>query len=109
MSRGIEVVIINGPDRKDCDASCGTDWSSGESLELAEKQVKNRFGEGVRLKYCDLTGKDKDETLIGWREKIENENLSVPLLVLNGRLRISGNFDIRQMLDVIEAELEIGG
>jgi hypothetical protein len=31
------------------------------------------------------------------------------LLVLNGHLRISGNFDIRQMLDVIETELEIGG
>ena len=109
MPKKIDVTIITGPDRKDCDASCGTDWSSGESLELAEKQVNNRFGDQVRLKCYDLTGKDKDETLIGWREKIENENLSVPLLVLNGRLRISGNFDIRQMLDVIEAELEIGG
>ena len=109
MSREIEVVIINDPDRKDCDVSCGTDWSSGESLEMAKKQVKNRFGEGVCLKYYDLTGKDKDVTLVEWNEKIENENLSVPLLVLNGHLRISGNFDIRQMLDVIEAELEIGG
>ena len=108
MSEKIEVTIINDPVRQDCEMSCGTDWSSEESLELAEKQVRNRFGDSVQLKYYDLTGKDKDEALIRWGEKIENENLSVPLLVLNGHLRITGIFDIRQMLDVIEAELEIG-
>jgi disulfide oxidoreductase YuzD len=108
LPREIEVTIINDPSRQDCEVSCGIDWSCGESLELAEKQVKNRFGDRVHLKYCDMTGKNKDNTLIRWGEKIENENLSVPLLVLNGHLRITGNFDIRQMLDVIEAELEIG-
>ena len=109
MAKDIQVTIINDPARQDCDASCGTDWSTGESLELAEKQVRNRFGDGVQLTYLDLAGKNKGDSLIEWEEKIVNQNLSVPLLVLNWRLRITGNFDIRQMLDVIEAELEIGG
>ncbi|HEY93490.1 MAG TPA: DUF1462 family protein [Dehalococcoidia bacterium] len=108
MTKNIQVTIINDPARQDCDVSCGTDWSLRESLELAEEQVRNRFGEGVHLKYLDLTGKEKTDSIIDWGEKIINENLSVPLLVLNGHLRITGNFDIRQMLDVIEAELEIG-
>ena len=108
MTKDIQVTIINGPARQDCDTSCGTDWSLKESLELAEKQVRNRFGEGVHLTYLDLAGKGKVNSLIEWGEKIENENLSVPLLLVNGHLRITGNFDIRQMLDVIEAELEIG-
>ena len=108
MHKRIEVTIINDPARKDCDASCGTDWNSKDSLDLAEEQVKNRFGNRVQLTYLDLAGIEEVDSLIDWREKINNENLSVPLLVLNGRLRITGNFDIRQMLDVIEAELEIG-
>jgi len=108
LSKDIQVTIINGPDRQDCDTSCGTDWSLRESLDLAEEQVRNRFGNGVRLAYLDLAGEEKADSLSEWGEKIATEKLSMPLLVLNGRLRITGNFDIRQMLDVIEAELEIG-
>ena len=108
MPKDIKVTIVNDPARQDCDASCGTDWSLRDSLELAEEQIKNRFGDDVQLTYLDLAGSEEVDSLIDWKEKIINENLSVPLLVLNGRLRIAGNFDIRQMLDVIEAELEIG-
>jgi disulfide oxidoreductase YuzD len=104
----IEVTIINDPFRQDCEVSCGTDWSSGESLALAKNQIRNRFGEEVNLKYLDISGENKGDSLNEWEEKIVNEQLSVPLLVLNGHLRITGNFDIRQMLDVIEAEREIG-
>jgi disulfide oxidoreductase YuzD len=108
LTRDIEVIIINGPAGQECDVGCGTDWSLTESVELANQQVRNRFGERVHLKYVDLGDRKKDDSLIGWKERIIDENLSVPLLVLNGRLRITGNFDIRQMMDVIEAELEIG-
>ena len=101
-------MIINDPSRQDCDASCGTDWSLAESLELAEEQVRRRFEDKVHFSYLDLTGTEQVDSLVEWRGKIINENLSVPLLVLNGHLRITGNFDVRQMLNVIEAELEIG-
>lgn len=108
MPREIKVTIINDLARQDCDASCGTDWSSKDSMELAREQIKNRFGDSVQLTYLDLAGTKEDDSLIDWGDKIIDENLSVPLLILNGRLRITGNFDIRQMLDVIEAELEMG-
>lgn len=108
MPKTIHVTIINDPATQECDVSCGTDWSSRESLELAEKQVRNKFGDGVQLSYRDFSGKDKEDFPVEWREKILHENLSVPLLIVDGSLRIAGNFDIRQMLDVIEAELEIG-
>ena len=108
MTKDIQVIIVNDPARQDCDASCGTDWSSRDSRELAEEHIRSRFGDRVHLTYLDLTGMEEADSLIEWREKIINENLSVPFLVLNGHLRITGNFDVRQMLDVIEAELEIG-
>ncbi|MBA7696303.1 hypothetical protein ES703_104948 [subsurface metagenome] len=43
-----------------------------------------------------------------WKEVIKNKGLLLPLLLLNGKLRISGQFDIRQLLDTIEVEIEIG-
>ena len=108
MPKQIEVTIINDPARQDCDVSCGTDWSLSDSRELAEEQVTNRFGEEVQLTFLDLAGMEEIGSLSEWRDKIIKENLSVPLLLLNGHLRIAGNFDVRQVLDMIEAELEIG-
>ncbi len=43
-----------------------------------------------------------------WKEIIKNKNLSLPLLLVNGQPRVSGEFDIRQLLDAIEVEIEIG-
>ena len=33
--------------------------------------------------------------------------LSLPLLLINGELRISGEFDIRMLLDAIDTKMEI--
>jgi hypothetical protein len=43
-----------------------------------------------------------------WHGEIRSKGLSVPLLLINGRLRVAGQFDIRQIIDAVEAEMEIG-
>jgi glutaredoxin len=107
LTEGIRVTIINGSSGPDCDAACGTDWSLSESLNLARHRIKERFEGDIELEYLDVAA---DESAEGgeWIRKIDKNSLSTPLLVLNGQVRISGNFDIRQMLDVIEAEMEMG-
>ena len=94
--------------RKDCDAGCGTDWSSPEALALATRQVKDRFGDEAALDYLDLANETGDSQANDWRQKIREKNLSVPLLLINGHLRIAGQFDIRQVIDAVEAEMEMG-
>ena len=49
-----------------------------------------------------------DDGMAYWIETIKSRNLGVPLLVVNGQIRIAGNFDIRQMIDVIEVDREMG-
>ncbi|MFC2056992.1 hypothetical protein ACFLTO_05460 [Chloroflexota bacterium] len=44
-----------------------------------------------------------------WSGVIKDRNLLLPLLLINGQLRISGRFDIRQLLDTIGIEIEMGG
>ena len=41
------------------------------------------------------------------QQRISDGNLSLPLLLINGEPRISGPFDIRMLLDAIEAEIEM--
>jgi disulfide oxidoreductase YuzD len=104
----IQVTILNDPLRQDCDASCGTDWSSLQALDQARKQINERFDREIQLTYLDLTKDTTSSDVLKWNDEIESKNLSLPLLILNGQLRISGRFDIRQLLDIIEVQIETG-
>jgi len=102
------VSIINESSRKDCDAECGTNWSSPDALALATQQVGDRFGNRVVLEYLDLSSGTGNPQENKWRTDIRERNLSVPLLLINDHLRIAGQFDIRQIIDAVEAEMEMG-
>lgn len=104
----VTISIIDESNRRDCDAGCGMDWSSPDAVSLTARRIKDRFGNKARLEYLDLASGTDDRQVNEWRGAIRERNLSVPLLLINGRLRIAGQFDIRQMIDAVEAEMEIG-
>jgi len=104
----IQVTIINDSRRQECEAECGIDWSSSEAVALASQRTKDRFGDKIQLAYLDLSKDVKNQDALEWNEVIKNKDLSLPLMLLNGQMRISGRFDIRQLLDTIEVELEMG-
>ena len=104
----IQITIVNDSRRVECEAECGIDWSSAEAVALATQRIKERFGDKIQLTYLDLSEAVASEDAQKWNEVIRDKNLSVPLLLVNGQIRISGNFDIRQLLDVIEVEIELG-
>ena len=105
----IKITIINDSRWEECEAECGIDWSSAEATALASQRIRDTFRKEIPLEYLDLAGVKADDDILRWNEEIKNKNLSLPLLVLNGQLRISGPFDIRQLLDTVEAEMEIIG
>jgi disulfide oxidoreductase YuzD len=108
LGNRIQITIISGSSQGECDAACGTDWSSPEALALASQRIKERFDERVSLTHIDLSRDAENRDVAGWSETIKGKQLSLPVLLVNGQLRISGQFDIRQLLDVIEVEIEIG-
>ena len=105
-AQGVQVVILNDSRAPECEVGCGTDWSDPEVLNLAVGRVAERFGNDVRIEYADLARVDIDSELAGWKTKASRLNLSFPLLLLNGQVKIAGVFDIRRLLDVIEVEVE---
>lgn len=104
----MEIDIVDDTSRKDCVVDCGTDWSSPEAIELANRQIINRFGIETRLEYTDLSRTTPNHQAGQWRQIIRERSLPVPLLLINGQLRIAGQFDIRQIIDAVEAEMELG-
>jgi len=104
----IKITIVDDSRRQECDAGCGVDWSSPETIALASQRIKDRFGDKIQLVYLDLAKAKANRDTLEWNQEIKDKDLSLPLLLLNGKLRLSGQFDIRQLLDAIEAEMEIG-
>ena len=103
----VEVTVIDDSTIAKCEAACGVNWSLPESIALARQGIKERFGGKVALNYLDLTKTTASQGVTQWQELIKKEKLALPLLLIGGKTRISGEFDIRQLLDVIEAEMEM--
>ena len=73
----------------------------------AAERINERFGESIVFEFIDLSKAEADNHILETAQEIENKNYSYPLLVIDGNPRISGQFDIRQLLDAIEVEMEI--
>ena len=105
----MRVYILGDSSLSRCEANCGTDWSSSEAVSLARKQVQERFGKEIELEYVDLSEAAGKEEIVRLTGEKTAEDIQLPLLVINGMTRISGQFDIRQLFDIIETEIEIYG
>ena len=103
----IQITIVDDSKGEKCDAHCGVDWSSAEVIALASSRIKERFGNRIRLNYLDLSKPLTNQDVVELNQKIGKEKLPLPLLVINGQPRISGQFDIHLLLDAIDAEIEI--
>jgi len=108
LDRCMKIMILGGATAGACEAGCGEDWSSQEAITLASGRIKERFGENISLEYVDLSENSTEKNTLEWKAMIKSRDLMLPLLLLDGELRISGQFDIRQLLDVIEVEREVG-
>ena len=104
-----QVIIIDDSNQPKCEAGCGVDWTSPEMLALASQRIIARFGDKIHLKHINLSQATASQDATEWNEVIKDKSLSLPLLLIDGQPRISGQFDIRQLLDAIEAEMEMVG
>lgn len=103
----IHISIVDDSKAERCNALCGIDWSSAEAVSVATERIKDRFGDRVQLEYLDLSKPITNHCHLELSQGIRNRSLSLPLLVINGKPRISGQFDIHMLLDAIETEVEV--
>ena len=103
----IQITIVDDSKVEKCDAHCGVDWSSPEVVTLASQRIKDRFGDRIKLQYLDLSKPITNHHASAMKQRVRNKKLPLPLLIINDEPRILGEFDIRLLLDAIDAEIEI--
>jgi hypothetical protein len=96
----VEVVIDGST--KACSAGCGADWSLPATQRRARRALSRAFGKEVKLTFTDVT-RNRSVALNYGRES------RLPLLILDGSLRLAGEFDVRQLVDAVQTERELSG
>jgi hypothetical protein len=88
------VEIINSQNAL-CQHECGLDWSNPEVRTGVAVELIKRFGDCIRIKYSSTASSPST----GARS----------LLKINGQVRLTGAFDKREVIEIIETQLEVGG
>ncbi len=108
MKRPLNVAIIEqAANAKLCSESCGVNWLKPEPQKDAGERLRKLYGNSVNIEFLDLDIPEVRQKHGGWLKRVKEENLLLPLLVINGEIRISGFFDTRMLLDMVDAEGEL--
>lgn len=107
MPNLIQVTIVMGNKGNKCEGACGLDWTSNDNLTSVQKSVAERFGDTVEIELLYLSSGDRRAPSL--RERVSKDDFNLPLLLVNGEVRIAGEFDARQLMDAIEVEVEMHG
>lgn len=92
---------------KPCLESCGMNWLEKENQHLAEESLKHRFGEKAVVGFYNLAESATRQRFADIIHMAQEQSLCFPLLVVNGKVRISGFFDQRMLLDMLDAEEDL--
>ena len=108
MTRHTKVIVtvLDNPARPACEARCGLDLSSEEVLRSTTEALRGRFGSRVELLYTAV-GASGAGAPDGIARRLGAGDLVLPLLLVNGKPRISGYFDLHALQEVIQAEIEM--
>ena len=103
----IQIIIIDDSRVEKCATGCGIDWSSPENMSFARQRIKESFGNSIILDYVDMAKPTISPPISELQQRLSKENLPLPVLTINSKPKIYGQFDTRMLLDVIATEVEI--
>ena len=93
----IHVEIVGADKQASCHTECTIDWSQSEIQIQARNELRKRFGKHIKLDFISM--EDANDKLIHEKD--------FPLLLMNDQIRMSGQFDIKKLIEIIETQMEI--
>ncbi|MDM7999129.1 MAG: hypothetical protein QUS33_03780 [Dehalococcoidia bacterium] len=102
----IIVTVVYDARSPRCEARCGLDLSSPEIFKSTVAVLRQLFGSEVKLECVGLDAV-KAGPLAAIGERLKTGELVLPLLLINGKPRISGYFDLHSLQEVIRTEIEM--
>ena len=103
----MRVLVVDDTRAAPCEGGCAVDWGQPAVVETAIERLRERFGEAVSFSRLDLAGPGAEGLLSQdiLRELAGKD--AWPVLLIDGRRRISGPFDLRMLLDAVQVETEM--
>jgi hypothetical protein len=102
----ILVTVVDDATSPKCEARCGLDLSSPEVLKSTTGVLRKLFGSRVKLEYSTLDAVQAGPLAV-IAEKVKGGELALPLLLINGKPRVSGYFDLHLLQESIQTEIEM--
>ena len=102
----ILVTVVDDAGSPKCEARCGLDLSSPETFKSTADVLQRAFGNRVKLEYATLDALQASP-LADINARVKAGELSLPLLLINGKARVSGYFDLHLLQESIQAEIEM--
>ena len=103
----IQVTVVDNSQSEKCEGRCGLDFSSPATVEFVTEHLNKLYGDSVKLEYLDLADPSTRSSHPDIVVMLADRDLPLPLLLVNGNLRISGYFDIYILQNVIQTEMEM--
>jgi hypothetical protein len=102
----ILVTVVDDATSPKCEARCGLDLSSPEVFKSTTGVLRKLFGSRVKLEYTrlDVIQAGPLAEIAG---RVKSGELALPLLLINGKPRVSGYFDLHLLQESIQAEIEM--
>ena len=101
----IQIIIIDDSRAEKCATGCRIDWSSPENMSFARQRIKESFTNRIMLDYVNLAKPAISPLISELQQRLSKENLPLPVLIINGKPKIYGQFDTRMLLDAIDVEI----
>lgn len=107
MPQAILITIYHDGSQEQCAGRCGMDCSRPEDQRLIAQRLAVAFGERVKVEFVDLgANPERGREVL---DQVRRGELMLPLVAVNGKLRLSGYFEVRQLQDAIQVEMEMSG
>jgi len=102
----ILVTVVDDATSPKCEARCGLDLSSPEVFKSTTEVLSKMFRGKVKLEYTPVDAIPAGR-LTEISDKVKRGELVLPLLLVNGKPRVSGYFDLHLLQESIQAEIEM--
>lgn len=102
----IRVTLVEDSQAPEPTGPCSLVCEKSPSFEALQEHLAERFGDEVVVERLDLAATERPPEAI---KNLAGQNYFLPLVLVNGQVRLSGPFDFRRVVDTIEALKEIEG
>jgi disulfide oxidoreductase YuzD len=101
------LVQILDDSREDGCPGCAPPWLSWRAAKLANEYLQRIYGDSVLVSFIDLASSSFAQDEARLAEQVQNKGLTLPVVAIDGKLRLSGVLDFGRIADAIETLREV--